>query len=226
MMKHAKLVVKRGRKATDLSRAEDGWVANYSNNLYLSENLMNILNKKTCAALMFVAVSAGPLVNVQAATCGNFEMNATSGSGTVLSCTTENKNIEIQGGNDVVTNPGQDILFNNVTDLTGSVSGLVDGGDGTFEIDASIWDGWDSIYIGLKQGNAYGLFLLTKAVLSGTWKTAPGSGTGLSHYIAFGGDAAAPDTPEVPVPAAVWLFGSGLAGLICASRRKSAAAKA
>jgi hypothetical protein len=190
---------------------------------------MKTLNKKTCAALMFVAVSAGPLANVQAATCGNFEMNATSGSGTVLSCTTEDKNIEIQGGNNVVTNPGQDVLFTDVTDLTGSISGITNGatqdinGYGTFTIEASIWDSWDSIYIGLKQGNAYGLFLLTEAVFSGTWKTAPGSGTGLSHYIAFGGDPGpAPD--PVPVPAAVWLFGSGLLGLIGAVRRKSAAA--
>ncbi|WP_027158895.1 hypothetical protein [Methylobacter luteus] len=190
---------------------------------------MKTLNKKTCAALMLVAVSAGPLANVQAATCGNFEMNAASGSGTVLSCTTEDKNIEIQGGNNVVTNPGQDTLFTNVTDLTGSITGITPNapqdanGFGTFSIDASIWDSWDSIYIGLKQGNAYGLFLLTEAVFSGTWKTAPGGGTGLSHYIAFGGDPGpAPD--PVPVPAAVWLFGSGLLGLIGAARRKSAAA--
>ena len=41
-----------------------------------------------------------------------------------------------------------------------------------------------------------------------------GKAIGLSNYRAFS---------AVPVPTAVWLFGSGLAGLIGAARRKSKA---
>jgi hypothetical protein len=44
--------------------------------------------------------------------------------------------------------------------------------------------------------------------------TTAGKAIGLSNYRAFS---------AVPVPTAVWLFGSGLAGLIGAARRKSKA---
>jgi len=193
---------------------------------------MNTLSKKTLTALAVLAAAASPLANVQAATCdpqgkSSFTLEASEGSTGVISCyKTEGKNIHFQNDDVVVSEPGgpNSVLFADVIDLTDSVFGLKDKGDGTFEIEASVWDYWDSIYIGLKQGKGYGLFLLTESIFSGTWKTAPGKGNGLSHYLAFGGDAATPDTPDVPVPAALWLFGSGLAGLIGAVCRKSATA--
>lgn len=155
-----------------------------------------------------------------AATCGNFTMNADAGSTGSISCTTNSGNIHYQGSNNVVESPSGNVLFSGVTDLTGSVSGIFNnapkvGGFGAFSVASSVWNTWDSIYIALKQGNGYGLFLLTKTISSGTWKTGPGSGTGLSHYLAFGAVSA------VPVPGAVWLFGSALAGLVVAARRKS-----
>ena len=52
-----------------------------------------------------------------------------------------------------------------------------------------------------------------KNVFSGEWYT-PG-GEGLSHLTFY-------DTGEVPVPAAVWLFGSGLLGLVGVARRRQA----
>ncbi len=39
------------------------------------------------------------------------------------------------------------------------------------------------------------------------------------------GDVGAPPLPSVPIPAAVWLFGSGLLGLLGVARNKSAAAR-
>jgi len=193
---------------------------------------MNILNKTTLTTLAVLAITASPLANVQAATCDpdgrpSFTLEASAGSSGTISCyATDDANIRFQG-DDVVSGSGgsRSILFTDVTDLSARISGIEDEGDGTFEIEASVWDNWDSIYIGLKQGNGYGLFLLTEAIFSGVWKTASSKGNQLGHYLAFGGDAATPEIPKVPVPAAVWLFGSGLAGLIGAARRKSAAAQ-
>ena len=50
-----------------------------------------------------------------------------------------------------------------------------------------------------------------QSVFSGTWST-PG-GKELSHLSFY-------NSGVVPVPAAVWLFGSGLIGLIAVARRK------
>jgi hypothetical protein len=41
------------------------------------------------------------------------------------------------------------------------------------------------------------------------------------YFLANGGTYPLADTPAVPVPAAFWLFGSGLLGLIGVARRKS-----
>jgi hypothetical protein len=155
----------------------------------------------------------------------SFIMNAAAGStGTITCAATSSGNIHYVG-NDVRQDPGAITLFTNVTDLSSSVTGLFNNapkvdGFGSFNITATVWDSWASIYVALKQGNGYGLFLITKDVTSGTWKTTPGSGTGLSHYLAFGGEELPPPS-QVPVPAAVWLFGSAMAGLFGTSRRKS-----
>ncbi len=129
-------------------------------------------------------------------------------------------------GNDIVLNPGQNELFTNVVDLRGSVSGFVANSAGIFSIDKTVWDSWDSIFLGLKQGNSYAIFELTNMIVSGTWSTTCGRSpcTDLSHFLAFGGEARVIDPPnQVPVPAAVWLFGSAMAGMFGVSRRKQAA---
>lgn len=48
-----------------------------------------------------------------------------------------------------------------------------------------------------------------------------GQGTGLKSNDEFAWAVRSGDVSTVPVPAAVWLFGSGLAGLISMSRRKA-----
>ena len=50
---------------------------------------------------------------------------------------------------------------------------------------------------------------------TGLWDTSDLSNKGLSHITAYQGQASV-----VPVPAAVWLFGSGLIGLVGLARRK------
>lgn len=146
-------------------------------------------------------------------------------TGTVSLYQSGKGNAEHQG-NDIVLNPGQNELFGNVVDLRGSVSGFVANSAGSFTIDENVWDSWDSIFLGLKQGNSYAIFELTNMIVSGTWSTTCGKKpcTDLSHYLAFGGDARVITPPNaVPVPAAVWLFGSAIAGLFGTSRRKQAA---
>ena len=50
--------------------------------------------------------------------------------------------------------------------------------------------------------------------------TNPDAGYTIAPNCSFGIDCSGGGTPEVPVPAAVWLFGSGLLGLVGVARRK------
>ena len=178
------------------------------------------MNRITMFLILFLMSAS----NAWAATCGKFTLNADPGSTGSVTCSTNSGNIHYQGSNNVVESPSGIVLFSGVTDLTGSISGIYNNAPrnssnfGTFSILANVWDSWDSIYLALKQGNGYGLFLLSKSITTGTWHTAPGKGTGLSHYLAFGGT---PATTEVPLPAAFWLFGSAVAGLMGAFKKRS-----
>ena len=72
-------------------------------------------------------------------------------------------------------------------------------------------------YWSAKSGNGYTLFSDDSCgepctVFAGEWST---QGQQLSHLTFY-------DTGIVPVPAAVWLFASGLLGLVGVARRKSA----
>lgn len=113
-----------------------------------------------------------------------------------------------------------------------SVSGInFNVNTGEFTINDSVWTLWEKIFIGLKQGNGnagggWGLFSLTSIIVSGEFETKlqGNGGTGLSHSFYVGGVPVGGNVPEVPVPAAVWLFGSGLLGLLGAARKKSESA--
>jgi hypothetical protein len=79
---------------------------------------------------------------------------------------------------------------------------------------------FDPILITLKSGKDtlyhwYYFSPITEATdVSGTWDASViFDGKAVSHVDAYG---------VVPVPAAVWLFGSGLLGLVGIARRKSA----
>jgi hypothetical protein len=70
-----------------------------------------------------------------------------------------------------------------------------------------------ALYIVLKIGN-FEIFVKNTSGGSQTYTYAGTEGLGLSHYTTFG--------DPIPVPAALWLMGSGLAGLGFAGRRKKA----
>jgi hypothetical protein len=104
---------------------------------------------------------------------------------------------------------------------------------GSWSILSSLWQTYKAITLILKDGGTdvngvknvkYTAWLLTENSLAGNWFM---SEKQLSYMALYGTEEnISGDEPPstVPVPAAVWLFGSGLLGLLGAARRKSAAA--
>ena len=108
-----------------------------------------------------------------------------------------------------------DDFINGGIDLTG---GAPDSIDGTFSFNASIWDSYNDVVIVLKGGGSttdktvkWSAYHLIDGVTNGYWVY--DGVKELSHLSVYVAN-------PVPVPAAVWLFGSGLLGLIAASRRR------
>lgn len=104
--------------------------------------------------------------------------------------------------------------------LTGGTPGTI---SGTFSFDSTVWDSYTDITVILKdggtgqnnQGPQWSAYLLTQDTYAGFWVYGEGMNGNLkelSHLAVYGN--------PVPVPAALWLFGSGLLGLVAVSRRK------
>ncbi len=82
------------------------------------------------------------------------------------------------------------------------------------------WSGPGTLeYLSFKYDGYVAIYEITDGMTSGSWDTAAlcasvncGNKNALSHSAAYG---------VVPVPAAAWLFASGLLGLAAVSRRKS-----
>ena len=79
-----------------------------------------------------------------------------------------------------------------------------------FDLTGSAWDGINHIGLSLQNN----LYAATSAEGEVAWIEKKLTGGGI--------DLSIDTTPVVPVPAAVWLFGSGLIGLIGVARRKKA----
>jgi hypothetical protein len=89
-------------------------------------------------------------------------------------------------------------------------------GNGTFTINAA--NAMNEFLVVLKQGSTWAAFL----VPSGTSTFTVNGDGAFSHGLLFGSG----DSYQVPIPAAAWLLGSGLLGLIGIGRRRRAAAVA
>lgn len=175
-----------------------------------------------------------------AATCSDpaFEMDVNTGdaSGAIVCIASGDGNLTLTNGTVTGTElnnvPGETTFTaTGVTDISSYIT--VNQTTGQITILDALWDFVDTIYIGLKQGDGnsggdlslggWGLFEITDEVSLADYLVFPPKNGGfeLSHWIAYA--ITDSEIPGVPVPAAVWLFGSGLLGLFGASRRKKAA---
>lgn len=114
------------------------------------------------------------------------------------------------------------VLLDKTDDFVNGGIGLTGGtpGDlsGDFSFNASVWDSYQDVIIVLKDGGSitdpdtkWSAYLLMDAVSSGSWIY---DGTKELSYLAVYAN-------PVPVPAAVWLFASGLLGLVGVARKRA-----
>jgi len=166
--------------------------------------------------------------------CGSVSMTASGTSTGSITCEgSGGGNLEIKNdqididGTEFITMAGAGAKVTTLAELGGAggtdgpISILVSSGE--FTVDGSIWNTWKSIYVGIKQGNGHsdggwGLFLLSSVVDGGNYATkiSGNGGTGISHAFVVGGERLS----EVPLPAAVWLFGPAFAGLIGFAKKR------
>ena len=157
-----------------------------------------------------------------------------AGGGGDLTTSTDCENFNGGGplGNDTQSNiTASEPLFG-ITDWTlGSRSGssagddaiillgVVNGGSsGSWSV--SSFNGFTDVFLTLKAGNGFAAYLLDTTVTSGDWTTEFGlDNKDLSHMSLY----YSPGVPQVPVPAAFWLFGTALVGFIGLSRRRKVA---
>lgn len=106
----------------------------------------------------------------------------------------------------------------------GSTSFTQNGTTGTFSLDSSLWNLWDSLAIGFKFGTGnnpdqWFVYLLNADVSSGAWQFVNifRRGGGLSHVELYG----VQPSRQVPEPATIGLLGLGLLGVAWVRRRKT-----
>jgi hypothetical protein len=110
------------------------------------------------------------------------------------------------------------LVFDWGADLAGAGVDIIVG-DGTFTSTAASWSG-----LAATGGSAPGN-LVTQATMSINWGAVSSSAVTSLQFVVTGVqnmDSIIDNISAVPVPAAVWLFGSGLLGLVGIARRKKA----
>lgn len=109
-----------------------------------------------------------------------------------------------------IESPGDQVI-----DLGLSITPTIDGEGkfGTWSLNSTVFDDYLKVALVFKAGQGFSAYLLDGTATTGTWDITGWTRSGLSHASVYAVSA-------IPIPAAVWLFGSGLIGLIGFSRRK------
>lgn len=126
----------------------------------------------------------------------------------------------IWGYNGNITPQNQANILTHITSVYGTApifKDKADIGNGTFNTPNAF------NYLAIHVGQGELLFRFFGTISQFTISKTGGTAGGLSNYRTYLGDIITnPNPPNpVPVPAAVWLFGSALAGLVGTARRKS-----
>ena len=201
---------------------------------------MKIVSKIIATTVLIAAFSSAHAALATATACGSVSMTPNDGSTGAITCQAHGiGNVEIKANVGIVLK-GSDVIDDGSLPTTSGealayVSGQGTDGDfslsgGDFLIGDNVWNKWKSIYVTIKEasgnGNAGGgwaIFLVESVVSSGEYVTKlqskAGSGFGISHFFVAGGEKL--DVSEVPLPAAVWLFGSAFAGLMGVARKRT-----
>ncbi len=98
------------------------------------------------------------------------------------------------------------------------VNPVIDGESlfGTWSLDSDIFDRYGQVAFALKAGPEFSAYhLLDGTSTTGTWDIRGWTEHGLSHFTVY--------VTAIPIPTAVWLFASGLVGLVAFSRRRLSA---
>jgi hypothetical protein len=138
------------------------------------------------------------------------------------------------GGTDAVIDPDSPLVAvgttDNVFDRYAGASGPAAFGTGTTQVFADSYSGdlfgvsnftgslWIAVPTGFTSGDTLG-------AASGTWLNQSFASLGMTpgtYVWSWASDSITLQVSAVPIPAAVWLFGSGLLGLVGIARRKKA----
>lgn len=189
----------------------------------------------TSTALLCVGVllSSQESIAATATVCGSVSMTPDAlSTGTIDCIAYGTNNISLDGSGGFTLAPSTQTVVGDLPDYDTVIDSGVsfNTSTGGFTIESSIWNTWQSIYVAIKQasdpsGGGWGLFEISAIVTSGDYMTKLGctgdhcNFTDISHEFAIGGTPQG-TVPPIPVPAAVWLFGSGLVGLIGLGQRR------
>ncbi len=185
--------------------------------LYMMPILLGLGLISGGANASFISVGPGSPLNLTGSN-GPVTVTYTGATATtILFSNNQNSDVGGQNANNVasVMNTAFGLPVNTINDTTVGQNNSIGGGSSyTFSI-ANPFN-----YLAVHAGQHELFFNWATALntsITPLTITTSGQAIGLSNFRAF-------NTTVVPVPAAVWLFGSGLAGLIASTRRKSRAA--
>ena len=174
------------------------------------------------SAICALGLLAGVSASAYAATCpagaGASDPRIVLLTGPAATCVgTGDGTVDNPGGDEIVTIQG---AGPSTTTTSGPLTVTIDADKtGSFSLSATIWDLFSSLWLTIKDGNLadgfqWGTFSLVSGVLTGDWEIWGKKGTqakDLSHMTLWGVERPG-GSGEVPLPGALFLFGTVLAG--------------